>query len=125
MELLSHGIQMYSTHREHSFTIGASNWLKTQNRSSFYTIGKIKLHRNIMKLSSRSSKWVFLRNFPFQPMSQDRQFGVSIHLTRYGSKLWFLSQLPNLPHTGVGWKIPTGNSENMTLHQATFEYNGV
>ena len=30
MEFQSHGIQMYSTHREHSFTIKASNWLKTR-----------------------------------------------------------------------------------------------
>ena len=44
-------------------------------------------------------------------MSQDRQFGVSIHLIRYGSQLWFLSQLPNLTHTGVGWKLPIRNSE--------------
>ena len=64
-----------------------------------------------LKLSSRSSKWIFLRNFPFQPMSQDKQFGVLIHSTRYGSQLWFLSQLPNLTHNGVGWKIPTRNSE--------------
>ena len=37
-EFWSHGIQMYSTHREHYFTIGASNWSKTKNRSSFYTM---------------------------------------------------------------------------------------
>ena len=33
----SHGIQMYSTQREHSFTIRASNWLKTQNKSFYAT----------------------------------------------------------------------------------------
>ena len=37
MEFQSYGIQMYSNHGEHSFTIGASNWSKTQDRSSIYT----------------------------------------------------------------------------------------
>ena len=36
---------------------------------------------------SISSKWIFLRNLPFQSMSQDRWFGVSIHSTRYGNQL--------------------------------------
>ena len=71
----------------------------------------IQLQGNTVKLSSRSSKWIFLRNFQFQPLSQDWQFGVLIHSKRYGSQLWFMSQLPNLTHTGVGWKIPTSTSE--------------
>ena len=84
MELWSHGIQMYSTHREHSFTIGASNFKENENLGQVFLLyhKEIPLQGNIMKLSSRSSKWISLRNFPFQPMSQDREFGVSIHLTR-------------------------------------------
>ena len=42
--------------------------------------------REYLKLSSISSRWIFLRKFPFQTMSQDREFGVLIHLTRYGSQ---------------------------------------
>ena len=40
MVLWSHGMQMYCTHWEHSFTTGAFNWSKTQDRSSFYTMRK-------------------------------------------------------------------------------------
>ena len=37
LQFQSHGIQMYSNHGEHSFTIGVSNWLKIQDMFSIYT----------------------------------------------------------------------------------------
>ena len=63
MELWSHGIQMYSTHREHSLTIGASNWSKTQSRSYFYTIKKqqmdISEELSISTYESGQRVWCF------------------------------------------------------------------
>ena len=75
--------------REHSFTIGASNWFENPEEVFLLYYKIIQPQGNIMKISSRSSKWIFLRNFAFQPISQDKQFGVLIHSTRYGSPLWF------------------------------------